>query len=368
MSSQKALLETAQKVLLGNYRPAPVVLAARPGRARVRRRRQGVPRPVRRHRRDCRSGHAHPKLARRSPSRPASSSTSRTSSTTSAPSSSRPSWPRAPASTACSSATAAPRRTRRRSSSRAATTSSAERRSASSIVSTSRSFHGRTMGALTLTGQPKYHEGMRPLVGGVVHVAVRRSRRDARRGRPEDGASHRRADPGGGRHLRARRRATSAALRALCDERGALLMFDEVQTGYGRTGTLPRTRVERRACPTSVTLAKGIAGGFPLGAMLVRREARARAAARHARLDLRRQPARLRGGARRARASSTRKVSSSARENVGAYLRTKLEAIASRLPRPPPKRAASASCKGVVLATRRSRAPWSRRSSNAGCS
>lgn len=135
------------------------------------------------------------------------------------------------------------------------------------IVSTVASFHGRTMGALTLTGQPKYHEGMGPLVGGISHVAY-----------------------GDLAAMRAAVNETTAAiivepiqaeggifvpgpdylkgLRALCEERGALLLFDEVQTGCGRTGPFLGAEadgVKADAC----SLAKGIAGGFPLGAILL---------------------------------------------------------------------------------------------------
>lgn len=136
------------------------------------------------------------------------------------------------------------------------------------VVSTLASFHGRTMGALTLTGQVKYHEGMGPLVGGVSHVpygdlaamkAVVNETTAAVIVEPiqAEGGIH--VPPAG--YL--------AGLRELCDRTGALLLFDEVQTGCGRTGTFLAAQgvgVEADAC----SLAKGIAGGFPLGAMLVR--------------------------------------------------------------------------------------------------
>ena len=137
-----------------------------------------------------------------------------------------------------------------------------------SVVSTIASFHGRTMGALSLTGQPKYHEGMGPLVGGVKHVpygdlAAMRAVVDATTAaiivEPIQAEGGIFVPPPG--YLE--------GLRALCDEQGALLLFDEVQTGCGRTGTFlgaEQTGVQADAC----SLAKGIAGGFPLGAMLVR--------------------------------------------------------------------------------------------------
>jgi acetylornithine/N-succinyldiaminopimelate aminotransferase len=135
------------------------------------------------------------------------------------------------------------------------------------MVSTIASFHGRTMGALTLTGQPKYHEGMGPLVGGISHVpygdlaAMRAAVNETTAAVIVEPIQ---AEGGifvpGPEYLK--------GLRALCDERGALLLFDEVQTGCGRTGPFLGAEadgVKADAC----SLAKGIAGGFPLGAILL---------------------------------------------------------------------------------------------------
>jgi acetylornithine/N-succinyldiaminopimelate aminotransferase len=138
----------------------------------------------------------------------------------------------------------------------------------SGVVSTLSSFHGRTMGALTLTGQIKYHEGMGPLIGGVSHVPYG----DLAAMRAAVGATTAAiiVEPiqaEGGLHVPPD--GYLAGLRELCDQSGALLLFDEVQTGCGRTGTFlgaEQWRVRADAC----SLAKGIAGGFPLGAMLVR--------------------------------------------------------------------------------------------------
>jgi acetylornithine/N-succinyldiaminopimelate aminotransferase len=135
------------------------------------------------------------------------------------------------------------------------------------VVSTIASFHGRTMGALTLTGQPKYHEGMGPLVGGVSHVPY--GDLEAMRAAVGPTTAAVILEPiqaeGG---IFVPPAGYLAGLRALCDERGALLLFDEVQTGVGRIGTFLAAEedgVRADAC----SLAKGIAGGFPLGAMLV---------------------------------------------------------------------------------------------------
>ncbi|RLB47631.1 MAG: aspartate aminotransferase family protein [Deltaproteobacteria bacterium] len=136
------------------------------------------------------------------------------------------------------------------------------------LVSTEDSFHGRTLGALSVTGQPKYHVGMEPLLGGVKTV-------------PYDDLEAMRAVVGehtaavlvepiqaeGG--IRVPSPGYLRGLRELCDERGALLLFDEVQTGYGRTGLFlgaDHDGVVADAC----SLAKGIGGGFPLGAVAVR--------------------------------------------------------------------------------------------------
>jgi acetylornithine/N-succinyldiaminopimelate aminotransferase len=136
------------------------------------------------------------------------------------------------------------------------------------VISTISSFHGRTMGALALTGQVKYHEGMGPMVGGVVHVpygdlAVMRAAITPATAAiivepvQAEGGIH--VPPPG--YL--------AGLRDLCDQTGTLLLFDEVQTGYGRTGPFLGGEADG-VTPDACSLAKGIAGGFPLGAMLLR--------------------------------------------------------------------------------------------------
>ncbi|GAB4216705.1 MAG: acetylornithine transaminase [Sandaracinaceae bacterium] len=133
------------------------------------------------------------------------------------------------------------------------------------IVSTHHSFHGRTMGALTLTGQPKYHTGMGPLLGGVVHVKY--DDVDAMRAAITERTAAVILEPiqaeGG---ILVPSDGYLAAVREICDERGALLFFDEVQTGYGRTGRF-LGREWSGVVPDACSLAKGIAGGFPLGAI-----------------------------------------------------------------------------------------------------
>ncbi len=136
------------------------------------------------------------------------------------------------------------------------------------LVSTISSFHGRTMGSLALTGQAKYYAGMGPMVGGVHHVpyadlaameAVVGAKTAAVIVEPIQAEGGIFVPPPG--YL--------PGLRALCDRTGALLLFDEVQTGYGRTGPFLGGEANG-VTPDACSLAKGIAGGFPLGAILVR--------------------------------------------------------------------------------------------------
>jgi acetylornithine aminotransferase len=134
------------------------------------------------------------------------------------------------------------------------------------IVAAQRAFHGRTMGALSLTGQPSKREPFLPLIKGVKHV------------------------PYG--NIEAMRKAVSKKtamviiepimgeagvivppadylqeLRALCDAKGALLVIDAVQTGMGRTGDWFGYEYSG-ITPDVITLAKGLGGGLPLGAMI----------------------------------------------------------------------------------------------------
>ncbi|HEX2222028.1 MAG TPA: acetylornithine transaminase [Candidatus Limnocylindria bacterium] len=141
-------------------------------------------------------------------------------------------------------------------------------RGASEIVSLDGSFHGRTLGSLAATGQPKYTEPFAPLPCGFRHVP------------PNDVAALQAAvsertcavllEPiqgeGGVRPLDD---AYLAAARAACDAVGALLILDEVQTGMGRTGSFFAFEATP-VTPDAVTLAKGLGGGVPIGALLVR--------------------------------------------------------------------------------------------------
>ena len=136
----------------------------------------------------------------------------------------------------------------------------------SRIVATTGSFHGRTMGALSLTGQPSKRNPFKPLLKNVKHVTfgdISAMRRAVNKKtamvivEPIMGEAGVIVPPFG--YLK--------QLRELCDEHGVLLVFDCVQTGIGRTGTWFGYE-EEKIRPDVITLAKGLGGGLPLGAMI----------------------------------------------------------------------------------------------------
>ncbi len=136
------------------------------------------------------------------------------------------------------------------------------------IICLHRGFHGRTMGALSATGQRKYQRPFEPLVPGFVHVTPN----DATELREK--VSHKTAaillEPvmGEGGILVLERAYLEEAKR-LCQEVGALLMFDEVQCGLGRTGHWFAFQ-HSQVTPDVLILAKGLGGGVPIGAVLAK--------------------------------------------------------------------------------------------------
>jgi predicted acetylornithine/succinylornithine family transaminase len=134
------------------------------------------------------------------------------------------------------------------------------------LISFENSFHGRTMGALSVTGQAKYRNGFGPMVNDVWFIPF--GDLEAARSVINDRTCAVIAEPiqaEGGINLPPP--GYLQELKRICVDRGALLIFDEVQTGVGRTGTF--YAFEREAMvPDIVTLAKGLAGGVPMGAML----------------------------------------------------------------------------------------------------
>ena len=143
------------------------------------------------------------------------------------------------------------------------------------VVSAQASFHGRTLATVSATGQPRYHRGFEPLVEGFVHVpyndfaALESAVHELDREGPAVAAILLEPLQGEG-GIRPGDPAYFQQVRALCDARQILLILDEVQVGVGRTGDFwghARLGIE----PDVITLAKGLAGGLPIGAMLCRR-------------------------------------------------------------------------------------------------
>lgn len=138
------------------------------------------------------------------------------------------------------------------------------------IVSFKQSFHGRTFFTVSVGGQPKYAEGFGPVPAGIVHLPYN----DIEAARAAIGAKTCAvivepmqgeggvipADP-----------AFLRALREACDAHGALLIFDEVQTGVGRTGFF-YAYMDTGVTPDILTTAKALGNGFPIGAMLTTKE------------------------------------------------------------------------------------------------
>lgn len=137
------------------------------------------------------------------------------------------------------------------------------------VLALEQSFHGRTTAAMRLTGQARIHDGFGPLVPDVHHVAandLRALRVAFERYRPCAVLAEPLMAEGGGVPLTPQ---YVQAMRALCDEYHALLIFDEVQTGVGRLGDfLGHSALGVQA--DAISLAKGLAGGFPAGAFGVR--------------------------------------------------------------------------------------------------
>jgi acetylornithine/N-succinyldiaminopimelate aminotransferase len=139
------------------------------------------------------------------------------------------------------------------------------------IVTFEGAFHGRTLGTLAATGSPKYLEGFGPPLDGFDQVplgdldAVKKAIGPQTAGiliEPLQGEGGVRAAPP----------AFFRALRQLCDDKGILLVFDEVQTGMGRTGELFAYK-RIGVAPDVMSLAKALGGGFPIGACLATAEA-----------------------------------------------------------------------------------------------
>lgn len=140
------------------------------------------------------------------------------------------------------------------------------------IVTFTGAFHGRSLGAINAGGNPKYLEGFGPALPGFTQVewgdqaaldAAVTEKTAAVLIEPVQGEGGVRALP----------EEDLTALRKLCDERGALLIYDEVQCGMGRTGKLFAHEWAVAAEPDIMCVAKGVGGGFPFGACLTSEDA-----------------------------------------------------------------------------------------------
>lgn len=134
------------------------------------------------------------------------------------------------------------------------------------VVSTHGAFHGRTMGALALTGQPAKREPFEPMPPGVEFVPY--GDIDALRAAVDPGTAAVFVEPVQGESgVRIPPAGYLSAAREITTAHGALLVVDEVQTGIGRTGTWFAHQASGVA-PDVVTLAKGLGGGLPIGACI----------------------------------------------------------------------------------------------------
>ncbi len=138
------------------------------------------------------------------------------------------------------------------------------------IITMESGFHGRTLATVTATAQPKYQMGFEPLVPGFRYVPF------GDVGAAEQAVDSRTAailvEPIQGEGgVRVPSDGYLQGLRKLCDETGTLLIFDEVQTGIGRTGRLFAYE-HWGTIPDIITLAKALGGGLPIGAMLAKEE------------------------------------------------------------------------------------------------
>jgi acetylornithine/N-succinyldiaminopimelate aminotransferase len=138
------------------------------------------------------------------------------------------------------------------------------------VVSAFGSFHGRTLAALAATGQPTKHEPFQPMPEGFRHVAW--GDLDALRGAVDASVAAVLIEPVQGEGgVNPPPPGYLAGIRELCDETGALMMLDEIQTGFARTGRWFGFEHDGVA-PDVVTLAKAMGNGVPIGACWARRD------------------------------------------------------------------------------------------------
>src|SRR5512147_964872 len=137
------------------------------------------------------------------------------------------------------------------------------------IVAMMRAFHGRTYGSLSATFNKKYRDGFEPLVPGFCHVSYNNIEALDQAVTEETAAVILEVVQGEGGVYPTSAEYIQAA-RRICDARGALLIVDEIQTGFGRTGKMFAIQ-HYGVTPDLLTCAKSLAGGLPMGALLIGR-------------------------------------------------------------------------------------------------
>jgi len=139
------------------------------------------------------------------------------------------------------------------------------------IISFDNAFHGRTLGTISATSQPKMRDGFEPLLPGFTVVPF--NDLEAAAAQVDDNTAGFLLEPVQGEGgVTPATKEFLTGLRALCDEKGLLLILDEVQCGYARTGTF-FAHEQYSITPDIMAVAKGIGGGFPMGACLATEEA-----------------------------------------------------------------------------------------------
>lgn len=139
------------------------------------------------------------------------------------------------------------------------------------IISFKNSFHGRTFFTVTVGGQPKYSDGFGPRPTGITHLPFNDLEAVAKHVSDKTCAIVVEPVQGEGGIMPATPEFLRG-LRELCDKHKALLVFDEIQSGFGRSGQL-YAYMNYGVRPDVLTSAKGLGGGFPIGAMLATQEA-----------------------------------------------------------------------------------------------
>ncbi|WP_343208913.1 aspartate aminotransferase family protein [Anaerolentibacter hominis] len=132
------------------------------------------------------------------------------------------------------------------------------------IISMGHSFHGRSMGALTVTGQPKYQEAFKPLIGGVVYAQF--NNLDSVKALVNENTCAIILEPVQGEGgIYPAEKEFLQGVRALCDDKDIVLIFDEIQCGMGRTGTMYAYE-QYGVKPDILATAKALGCGVPVGA------------------------------------------------------------------------------------------------------